>query len=167
MKKIGILTIVAMLFIGLMGCEKKAGEDNNNGGEAAKVENNAGTNAATNATTPGNTNAEPASTLPVTTVEFVEDNHNFGEIKAGEKVSHVYKFRNTGANPLKIENVKPSCGCTTPDWSKDEVAPGEEGFVTVEFDSKGKKGIQKKSVTFTFNGDPKNKILNFTGEVVE
>ena len=166
MKKIGILTIVAMLFVGLMSCEKKAGEGDNTNGETAVVDANTNTTA-NNATDPGNTTAEPASTLPVTTVEFVEDNHNFGEIKEGEKVSHVFKFRNSGTNPLKVENVKPSCGCTTPDWSKDEVAPGEEGFVTVEFDSKGKKGIQKKSVTFSFNGDPKNKILNFTGEVVE
>jgi hypothetical protein len=167
MKKIGILAITAMLFVGLMACEQKAGEGEGN--ENAGTENTAGTTAGTseNAGNTGGTEATPEEALPLTTVEFMEDSHNFGEIPEGEKVSHVFKFRNSGQNPLKVENVKPSCGCTTPDWSKDPIPPGEEGFVTVEFNSQGKTGAQKKSVTVLFNNtDPKNKILNFTGEVI-
>lgn len=104
--------------------------------------------------------------LPTTSVEFYEDSHNFGEIKEGEKVTHTFKFKNTGSNDLVIENVKPSCGCTTPNWSKDPIPPGEEGFVDVQFDSKGKSGMQKKSVTVVANISPKAKILTFSGEVI-
>ncbi|MEM0998531.1 MAG: DUF1573 domain-containing protein [Bacteroidota bacterium] len=170
MKKIGILAIAAMLFVGLMACEQKAGEGE--GGEAANnTENTVNEGATTANTNPANTGegttvATPEENLPVTTVEFMEDSHNFGEIPEGEKVSHVFKFRNTGANPLKVSNVKPSCGCTTPDWTRDPIPPGEEGYVTIEFDSKGKSGAQRKSITLTANMEPANKILNFTGEVV-
>jgi hypothetical protein len=115
----------------------------------------------------GSTDAEPVSNMPLTTVEFAEDNHNFGEVPEGDVVTHTYKFKNTGANPLRVNNVKPSCGCTAPTWSKDDVAPGAEGFITVEFNSKDKRGIQKKSVTVTFeNTDPKNKVLSFNCEVI-
>lgn len=164
MKKIGFLAIVAMLFVGLMSCEKKA--DEGEGTAATGTETTTTTNTEGNPTTPG-TEAEPQPTLPLTTVEFMEDSHNFGEIPEGEKVTHVFKFRNTGNNPLQVENVKPSCGCTTPDWSKDPIPVGEEGFVTMEFNSAGKTGSQAKTLTVAFNNtDPKNKILKFTGEVI-
>lgn len=160
MKKFSILAIAAMMFAGIFACEKKgenAGSGTDSSAVAGAVEGGAD----------GTTMAEPVSNLPLTTVEFMEDNHNFGEIPEGDKVSHTFKFKNTGANPLKVENVKPSCGCTTPDWSREDVAPGAEGFVTVEFDSKSKQGVQKKSVTVTFaNTDPKNKMLQFQGEVI-
>jgi hypothetical protein len=166
MKKIGFLAIVAMLFVGFMSCEKKADEGEGtaaNGTETTTTTNTDGT------TTPpdGITDAEPKVALPLTTVEFMEDSHNFGEIPEGEKVTHVFKFRNTGTNPLQVENVKPSCGCTTPDWSKEPIPVGEEGFVTMEFNSAGKTGTQAKTLTVAFNNtDPKNKILKFSGEVI-
>jgi hypothetical protein len=101
--------------------------------------------------------------MPLTTVEFLENKHDFGKVQEGDKVSFTYKFKNTGTKPLKVNNVKPSCGCITPDWSKEDIAPGAEGFVTVEFDSKGKKGSQKRSVTVVFeNTNPKNYTLSFT-----
>jgi hypothetical protein len=160
MKKLSILAIAALMFAGILSCEKK-GEGT---GTAADTTAASGAQASTDG---GATMAEPVSNLPLTTAEFTEDNHNFGEIPEGDKVSHTFKFKNTGSNPLKVENVKPSCGCTTPDWSREEIAPGAEGFVTVEFDSKGKNGVQKKSVTVTFaNTDPKNKMLQFQGEVI-
>ena len=106
------------------------------------------------------------TTLAPTTMEWSEESHDFGKIPEGDKVSHTFTFRNTGNNPLKIETVKPSCGCTTPDWTKDEIAPGETGMIKVEFDSKGKIGMQRKSVTVIANTSPKAKVLSFSGEVI-
>lgn len=104
--------------------------------------------------------------LPLTTVNFFEETHDFGVIPEGNKVTCTFKFKNTGSNPLKVLNVKPSCGCVTPNWSKENIAPGAEGYITIEFDSKGKRGTQKKSVTVTFeNTDPKNKILTVKADV--
>lgn len=151
----------ALMIVGIMSCEK-SGSTTGNGTDSTNTTAN---NTAANTEGDGTT-AEPVSNLPITTVEFPEESFNFGEVAEGDKVEHVFKFKNTGSNPLKLNNVKPSCGCTTPDWSKEEIAPGAEGFVKVEFDSQGKRGVQKKSVTVTFdNTDPKNKILSFSAEV--
>jgi hypothetical protein len=159
MKKFGILMFSALMLFGMMACEKSATAE---GGNADST----GTALGTTAPNPDGTTAEPVSNLPLTTAEFMEESFNFGEVAEGDKVVHTFKFKNTGSNPLHVDNVKASCGCTSPDWSKEDVAPGAEGFVTVEFDSKGKRGVQKKSVTVTFaNTDPKNKILSFNCEV--
>ena len=56
--------------------------------------------------------------------EWVAQVHDFGKIKQGTPVSHEFKFTNKGKVPLIIANVRASCGCTTPDWSKDPVPPG-------------------------------------------
>ena len=53
---------------------------------------------------------------PVTTVEFEETEFDFGTVMEGEKVTHVYKFKNTGDEPLIISNAKATCGCTVPSW---------------------------------------------------
>jgi len=101
----------------------------------------------------------------LTKIEFEKDNHDFGIIKEGEKVTHVFKFKNVGTEPLVIKNVKPACGCTTPDWTKDPVPPGGEGKIEVSFDSQGRTGIQNKSVEVFANTDPEVHTLKFRGEV--
>ena len=58
---------------------------------------------------------------------FAESTHHFGEITAGEKVSYIFKFKNTGGSQLVISQVKGSCGCTIPEYSKNPVQPGDEG----------------------------------------
>jgi Protein of unknown function (DUF1573) len=109
----------------------------------------------------------PAPQSGITTVEFTEDAHDFGAITEGQTVTHRYTYTNTGEHPLLIEGLKPSCGCTAGEYTKEEVAPGKSGYVEVKFNSTGKAGVQKKSVTVTFvNTDPKNKMLTFSGEVV-
>jgi hypothetical protein len=163
MKKLSILALAALFLVGFSACEKTEGSGNDTAAAGTDAANSTApaTNPTGEVTNPTN---EPE--LPVTSVEYFEDSHNFGEIKEGEKVSHVYKFKNTGNQPYVISSVKPSCGCTTPEYSQGEIAPGQEGFVKVEFDSKGKTGAQKKQVTVVGNTEPKTKILSFTGEVV-
>jgi hypothetical protein len=104
--------------------------------------------------------------MPLTTIYFAETNHNFGKIAEGEKVSHRFTFKNTGDKPLLVADVKPSCGCTTPDWTKTEVAPGKEGYIMVQFDSQGRVGQQMKTVTVFANIKDQAAELHFTGEVV-
>ena len=117
------------------------------------------------ATTAANSNAVPAPTGPTTNLEFSETTFDFGEVDEGEKVSHVYKFTNTGSEPLVISNAKGSCGCTVPKWPKNPIAPGETGDILVEFNSKGKAGKQTKRVTITANTDPAQSFLTITGQV--
>ena len=111
------------------------------------------------------TPAADAPAGPTTSVEFAETKHDYGVIEQGEKVAHVFKFKNTGNEPLVLSNVKPSCGCTTPKWTKEPIAPGDNGEIHVEFDSKGKSGKQTKTVTVTANTEPAKTVLTITGDV--
>lgn len=89
--------------------------------------------------------------------------HDFGTIGQGKPVSHTYSFTNTGKEPLIISAVKPGCGCTTPDYSKEPVAPGKKGFVTLTYNASAA-GRFTKSATVTTNNE--SFVLTFSGEVV-
>ena len=104
-----------------------------------------------------------AGQVPVIKFETME--HDFGTIKQGDKVEYVYKFTNEGAAPLVLSQVKPSCGCTTPDWTKTPVAPGESGEIKVVFDSHGKSGKQNKTVNVHSNTEAGTDVLKFTAEI--
>ncbi len=90
----------------------------------------------------------------------------FGTIAIGEKFSHSYRFVNKGKSPLVISQVTPSCGCTTPkDWPHEPIMPGEEGHITVEFNSKGFPGKIDKSISVLTNCIPKEWTLKLDGNV--
>jgi hypothetical protein len=107
-----------------------------------------------------------AENMPQTSVEWLNTAHDFGDIPEGEIAKHTFTFRNTGEHPLKLTRVRASCGCTTPSWSKEAIQPGEEGFIEVAFNSRGRRGKQTKAVTVTGNFSGLNMVLRFTGEVV-
>lgn len=101
-------------------------------------------------------------------VNFEESVYNFGVIKESDgKVSHVFKFTNLSMSPLTLSNVKASCGCTTPSWSKKPVAPGETGEITVTYNAKNRPGAFNKSITITLtNGvDTFTKVVFIKGIV--
>ncbi|MFC3196955.1 DUF1573 domain-containing protein [Parapedobacter deserti] len=98
-------------------------------------------------------------------MEVSDDSHDFGKIKEGEKIEHEFTFTNTGTSPLIISNVHASCGCTTPEYSKNPIAPGEEGMVKVVFNSAGQLGKQHKVITVTSNASSPNTLLHIRGEV--
>ena len=98
---------------------------------------------------------------PLPEFEWAAIEHDFGTINEGEKVTYVYEFKNTGAVPLIIESVRPSCGCTAPNWSKEPIPVGGSGEVEVVFDSKGKPNAQNKTVTVTANTWPQSTVLRF------
>lgn len=106
---------------------------------------------------------QEAQSLPTTTVEWGETTYNFGTETTGKVIKHKYTFKNTGEHPLKLTRVKASCGCTTPAYSREEIAPGEEGFIDVSFNSSGKSGPQTKTITVTGNFQPVNMVLKLRG----
>ena len=91
---------------------------------------------------------------------------DFGKIIQGEKITHSYRFKNTGKSDLVITNVSASCGCTVPSWPKKPIKPGEENIIDVVFNSDGKKGWQTKDITVVTNAKPNTRVLNIVGEVV-
>lgn len=101
-------------------------------------------------------------------ISFEENTHDFGDIVQGEKVEHTFSFENSGNAPLIITDVRVTCGCTATDWPRDPIAPGVKSKITVEFNSAGKKGIQKKVVTIVSNAvSPLNQITITTNVVVK
>lgn len=99
-------------------------------------------------------------------LEFGNDTHDFGAVIEGEKVTHVFVFKNVGDAPLQLESVKPSCGCTSPDWSKDEVAPGASGEIKVQYNSKMRLGTFNKGVSVVSNEEITKKKLTIRGVVL-
>lgn len=88
-------------------------------------------------------------------ITFEETEHNFGDITQGDVVEHTFKFKNTGTQPLVIERVDVTCGCTSPAWTKEPVMPGKTGFVTAKYNSAGRLGQQSKAITVHSNtGEP-------------
>jgi hypothetical protein len=96
--------------------------------------------------------AAPNPNAPV--MSFAVSEHDFGDIQPGSVVKHTFEFTNTGKSPLLIENATASCGCTTPNWTKEPIAPGGKGTIDVQFDSHGKMGIQNKEVAIQANTQP-------------
>ena len=71
-----------------------------------------------------------AAQQPVITFQKTE--HDFGKINEGDgRVSTIFEFKNEGMEPLVLSNVKASCGCTTPTWTRTPLEPGETGTITV------------------------------------
>jgi len=93
-------------------------------------------------------------------MEFDEDGFDFGTIKPGEVVSHVFKFKNVGGTELILSSVTTSCGCAATKWDKTPILPGKESQIEVTFDSAGKEGSQYKTVTILANSEPRKKEVS-------
>lgn len=106
----------------------------------------------------------PNPNAPVMT--FAEAEHDFGDIKPGDVVKHTFQFTNTGKSPLLIENATASCGCTTPNWTKTPIKPGDKGTIDVQFDSHGKSGIQNKQVSVRANTSPSLTVVTIKANIL-
>ncbi|MDR2775008.1 MAG: DUF1573 domain-containing protein [Tannerella sp.] len=104
------------------------------------------------------TNVKAAFTVDKT--EF-----DYGNIPENEGLAnHTFIITNTGANPLVIKQVVTSCGCTTPDWTREPIAPGKTGEIKVAYDPKGRFGTFAKNISvYCENADPVN--LTIKGNV--
>ena len=102
---------------------------------------------------------------PPTSVNFKETNHSFGKIKQDTQNKYLFKFTNTGTNPLIIENAAGSCGCTVPNYPKQPIPPGGKGEIEVVYSPGKQQGQQNKTVTVTANTEPTQTILNISAEV--
>ncbi|GAB4452872.1 MAG: DUF1573 domain-containing protein [Bacteroidia bacterium] len=103
--------------------------------------------------------------LPI--IDFEEEEHDFGKIVQGEKVSYDFKFTNVGKSNLVISSAAASCGCTVADFPKEPIPPGKSGKITVEFNSEGKSGYTEKTITVVTNCEPNTKILKIKVDIVE
>ncbi|MEM7375501.1 MAG: DUF1573 domain-containing protein [Bacteroidota bacterium] len=97
-------------------------------------------------------------------IEFEETTHQFGTIQKGDKAEHTFTFTNMSDEAVVLQNVKASCGCTTPNWTRDEVAPGETGEIQVKYNT-NRVGAFTKTVTVTYDKAQRPVVLYIKGTV--
>jgi hypothetical protein len=90
---------------------------------------------------------------------------NLGEIPQSKPVTIEFEFTNNGDSPVLITNVQASCGCTSTNYVKTPITPGETTKITAVFNAAAK-GVFKKNVTVTTNADESPKTLTFMGTVI-
>lgn len=84
-------------------------------------------------------------------IEIDQQTYDFGTVaEEVGKITHIFGFKNIGTATLTIKSVKASCGCTTPEWSKDPIATGETAKVNVTYTATGRPYAFHKSVTLVF-----------------
>lgn len=101
-----------------------------------------------------------------TKMQITPSEHDFGVFKeeAGRQTFD-FTVKNTGSQPLVIQRVTASCGCTTPEWTKSPVPPGGTGKVTAIYDPANRPGVFNKTLTVYTNAAPSNMTLTIKGEV--
>ena len=102
---------------------------------------------------------------PITTIALSESNFAFGKMKKGDHVEHIYEVTNTGKNPLVISQVKPGCGCTVPDFTKEPILPGKKGQITLKFDSSNFDEMVNKQAEVYANVEKAPIVLSFTADI--
>jgi hypothetical protein len=102
-----------------------------------------------------------------TQMKVSETEHDFGKFKE-EAGRQTFDFivKNTGTDPLVIQNVVASCGCTTPEWTKQPIPAGGTGKVTAIYDPKDRPGTFNKTLTVYSNSKPEVTVLVIKGEVI-
>lgn len=98
-------------------------------------------------------------------MEIENNTYEFGTVKEGAVIEHVFNFKNTGTAPVILAQVSASCGCTTPEYTTDPVLPGKEGVIKVSFNTAGQVGVQQKIVTISSNASNPVQTVQLKGTV--
>jgi len=100
---------------------------------------------------------------PADMLQLKENSHNFGKIPQGRPAVYVFEIANTGNTPLRLDNVQASCGCTTPEWSRDAIEAGGTAKIKVGYNAYAE-GPFTKTVTVVYNTNM-TKTITISGEV--
>lgn len=100
-------------------------------------------------------------------IKFEQTTHDFGNIREdGGPVTCEFEFVNEGKIPLKINSARAECGCTRPEYPREEIAPGEKGVIKVSYNPLGRPGGFTKVVTVRCSGNPSKVNLKIRGTVL-
>jgi hypothetical protein len=110
-----------------------------------------------------NTEGQTPAQSPADVLKFKELEHDFSKIPQGKPVFHFFEIENTGKETIKLDNVQASCGCTTPEWSRDAIAPGKTAIIKVGYNAAAE-GYFEKTITITYNSS-QTKQLKIKGTV--
>lgn len=100
-------------------------------------------------------------------ITFAEQSYDFGTVVEGPQVTHDFKIKNEGKEPLVLSNVRASCGCTVPTWPKEPILPGKESVISATYNTSGRPGHFNKTITIESNSEGGNKVVTITGEVIK
>lgn len=106
--------------------------------------------------------AQTAPTPPEV-LQLKQTEHDFGKIPQGKPVFYAFEIVNLSAEPLTLQNVQATCGCTTPEWSKEPIAPGATAIIKVGYNAAAE-GAFEKPITITYK-DGQTKVLKIKGTV--
>ena len=111
--------------------------------------------------------AAQAQEAPADGAKITFDNKviNYGKVEKGANGTRVFKFKNEGTEPLVLNSVRASCGCTTPKWTREPIAPGAEGEIQVKYDT-NRMGNFHKTVTVQSNATNQTVVLTIKGQVM-
>ncbi len=116
-----------------------------------------------------NAQSNKTNTVPANgpKIEFSTRLHNYGQIDKGGDGNCEFTFTNTGNEPLILANVRASCGCTTPNWTKDPIMPGQTGTIKVKYNTNNVGNFQK-TITVTSNSVVDDRVvLTIKGNVTQ
>ena len=109
-----------------------------------------------------------ASAQEKSKIVFENLEHDFGSFQEADGVqTTTFKFTNKGAVPLVLSNVRASCGCTTPKWTREPVAPDATGEIQVSYNPKNRPGSFNKTITVSSNAENSNVVLRIKGTVAQ
>jgi hypothetical protein len=97
-------------------------------------------------------------------IHFENKEHDFGKLSLKKEAQTSFQFTNPGNTPLVIFDVKTSCGCTVPEWTKNPVNPGNKGVIKIKYDSEFP-GAFHKTITVYYNGEASPETLSVRGQV--
>jgi len=97
-------------------------------------------------------------------IGFNKEKHDFGIIAHRKVADCTFEFLNTGKSLLIIYEVKTSCGCTVPEWTKEPIRPGKKGLLKIKYDA-AFPGVFHKTVEVIYNGPDSPFSLEINGEV--
>jgi hypothetical protein len=105
-----------------------------------------------------------ATVAPVVeTLRFKETSFDFGKIQQNRPVTHNFEVVNNGKEAIKIENVQASCGCTTPEWTREPIQPGASAFIKVGYNAAAE-GPFTKTIAVQYKGS-QSATLTISGSV--
>lgn len=93
-----------------------------------------------------------------------ETDHDFGLLRQGRSARFVFRFENLLQEPVVLETVRTTCGCTAAEWTEAPIEPGSAGEVVIEYDA-SRSGTFKKKITVFFDKQRKAETLWIRGEV--
>ncbi len=104
---------------------------------------------------------------PQAVIEFESVVHDFGKIYEGKTAECVFVFTNKSKVPLILSKVQPGCGCTTPEWPREPIMPGQKGKIKATYNPGSFKGSFGKGITVYSNASNGQVQLTIKGIVEE